>query len=262
MAWKVSCYLTKPKLAVIMVGDNPASLAYIKGKQKDCEECGIDFKLSHFPENVSQEEIEKEIEGLNFIPSVRGILIQLPLPEHLDKNRLINLIDPSKDVDCFCELNLGRLFIDHPMYEPCTPRGILDLCNFYRIGFKGKNCVIIGRSDIVGKPLAAMLINEGATVTVCHSQTKDLKHYTTYADVVICAVGIPQFLTNDMVKEGAIVIDVGINRDEEGKLCGDADFENLKNKVSAITPVPGGVGLMTRAALMKNMAKAINIKHW
>lgn len=243
-----------------MVGNNPASLAYVKGKQKDCEECGFELKLSHFSEDVSQEEIETEIKGFNLIPSVKGILIQLPLPKHLNKDRLINLISPNKDIDCFCELNLGKLFLNHPMHEPCTPKGIIDLCRYYHIDIQGKNCVIIGRSNIVGKPLAMMLLNEGATVTICHSQTKDLKLHTIAADIIICAVGKPKFLTADMVKEGAIVIDVGINRSEDGKLCGDADFENLKNKVSAITPVPGGVGLMTRAALMKNIAKSINIE--
>lgn len=242
-----------PKLAVIMVGDNPASQAYVNGKKRDCEDCGIEFKLIHFDEKVKQITVEKTIRELNEDDSVNGILVQLPLPKHLNKQAIINTIDFDKDVDCFKELSLGYLFLNRPIFKPCTPSGIIELLKFYNIPIIGQNCVIIGRSDIVGKPLALMLINEGATVTVCHSQTKDLQYHTTHADIVICAVGKPKFLTADMIKEGAVVIDVGINRDEQGKLCGDADFENLKNKASAITPVPGGVGLMTRAALMQNM---------
>lgn len=240
-----------------MVGDNPASRAYVNGKKRDCEECGIGFELIHFSENVSQEALELSIEELNLRPEIRGILIQLPLPEHLNKDALIDLISPNKDVDCFCEMNLGKLFLNRPVFEPCTPKGILDLCQYYDINLKGVNCVVIGRSDIVGKPLATMLINNGATVTVCNSFTKDLKSFTSNADIVICAVGKSKFLTADMIKEGAVVIDVGINRDKNNNLCGDADFENVKEIAGAITPVPGGIGLMTRAALMKNLVKAI-----
>ena len=247
----------KYKLAVIMVGDNPASRAYVNGKKRDCEECGIDFELIHFSENVNQETLEQAVEELNLRREIRGILVQLPLPKHLNKEAIIDSISPNKDVDCFCEVNLGRLFLNRPVFEPCTPRGILDLCQYYDINLKGANCVVIGRSDIVGKPLATMLINNGATVTVCNSLTKDLKSFTSNADIIICAVGKPKFLTADMVKEGVVVIDVGINKDESNNLCGDADFESIKEIAGAITPVPGGVGLMTRATLMKNLVKAV-----
>lgn len=245
-----------PRLVVVMIGNNPASQAYVNGKKQDCEECGIGFELIHLSENSTQENVMSLIKRLNASNVVDGILVQLPIPRHLDKDAIIKAIDPCKDVDCFCEENLGRLFLNRPVFEPCTPSGIIDLMNFYGIDVVGKHCVIIGRSDIVGKPLATMLINYGATVTVCNSHTKDLKSITQSADIVVCAVGKPKFLTADMIHEGAIVIDVGINKGEDGKLCGDVDFENVKLKASAITPVPGGVGLMTRAALMANIVKA------
>lgn len=241
-----------------MVGENPASRAYVNGKKRDCEDCGIDFELIHFDEDVKQSTIEKTIARLNEDETVNGILVQLPLPAHLDKKVIIDSICPEKDVDCFTEANLGSLFLNRPVFKPCTPFGIMELLSYYKISVEDKHCVIIGRSDIVGKPLAVMLINAGATVTVCNSHTRpfDLTNLTRAADIVICAVGKPKFLTADMISEGAIVIDVGINRDENNKLCGDVDFENVKLKASAITPVPGGVGLMTRAALMTNILKA------
>lgn len=245
-----------PKLVVVMIGNNSASQVYVNGKKRDCEECGIGFELIHLSENSTQENVMSLIKRLNASNAVDGILVQLPIPRHLDKDAIIKAIDPRKDVDCFCEENLGRLFLNRPVFEPCTPSGIIDLMNFYGIDVVGKHCVIIGRSDIVGKPLATMLINYGATVTVCNSHTKDLKSITQSADIVVCAVGKSKFLTADMIHEGAIVIDVGINKGEDGKLCGDVDFENVKLKAGAITPVPGGVGLMTRAALMKNILKA------
>ena len=245
-----------PRLVVVMIGNNPASQAYVNGKKRDCEECGIDFELIHLSENSTQESVMGLIERLNNSSKVDGILVQLPIPRHLDKDAIIKAINPRKDVDCFCEENLGRLFLNRPMFEPCTPSGIIDLMSFYGIDVVGKHCVIIGRSDIVGKPLATMLINYGATVTICNSHTKDLKSITQSADIVVCAVGKPKFLTADMIREGVIVIDVGINKGEDGKLCGDVDFDDVKNKAGAITPVPGGVGLMTRAALMKNIVKA------
>lgn len=245
-----------PRLVVVMIGNNPASQAYVNGKKRDCEECGIGFELIHLSENSTQENVMSLIKRLNASNVVDGILVQLPIPRHLDKDAIIKAIDPRKDVDCFCEENLGRLFLNRPMFEPCTPSGIIDLMSFYGIDVVGKHCVIIGRSDIVGKPLVTMLINYGATVTVCNSHTKDLKSITQSADIVVCAVGKPKFLTADMIHEGAIVIDVGINKGEDGKLCGDVDFDDVKGKAGAITPVPGGVGLMTRAALMKNIIKA------
>lgn len=247
-----------PKLVVIMVGEIPASRAYVNGKKRDCEDCGIDFELIQFDEKVKQSTIEKTIARLNEDERVNGILVQLPLPAHLNKKAIIDSICPEKDVDCFTEANLGSLFLNRPVFKPCTPFGIMELLSYYKISVEDKHCVIIGRSDIVGKPLAVMLINAGATVTVCNSHTNpfDLANLTRAADIVICAVGKPNFLTADMISEGAIVIDVGINRDENNKLCGDADFENVKLKASAITPVPGGIGLMTRAALMTNILKA------
>ena len=247
-----------PKLVVIMVGENPASRAYVNGKKRDCEDCGIDFELIQFDEKVHQHTIEQTITKLNEDDTVNGILVQLPLPAHLNKKAIIEAITSEKDVDCFTEVNLGSLFLNRPVFKPCTPFGIMELLSYYKISVEDKHCVIIGRSDIVGKPLAVMLINAGATVTVCNSHTHpfDLANLTRAADIVICAVGKPKFLTADMISEGAIVIDVGINRDENGKLCGDADFENVKLKAGAITPVPGGVGLMTRAALMTNILKS------
>ena len=247
-----------PKLVVIMVGENPASRAYVNGKKRDCEDCGIDFELIQFDENVRQSTIEKTIARLNEDERVNGILVQLPLSAHLNKKAIIDSICPEKDVDCFTEANLGSLFLNRPVFKPCTPFGIMELLSFYKISVEDKHCVIIGRSDIVGKPLAVMLINAGATVTVCNSHTHpfDLANLTRAADIVICAVGKPKFLTADMISEGAIVIEVGINRDENNKLCGDADFENVKLKAGAITPVPGGIGLMTRAALMTNILKS------
>ena len=245
-----------PKLAIIMVGENPASRAYVNGKKRDCEDCGIDFELIQFDEKVRQSVIEKTITRLNEDETVNGVLVQLPLPAHLNKKAIIGSICPEKDVDCFSEVNLGSLFLNQPVFKPCTPFGIMELLGYYKVPVEGKHCVIIGRSDIVGKPLAVMLINAGATVTICNSHTQNLASLTKSADIVICAVGKPKFLTADMIKEGAVVIDVGINRDENNKLCGDVDFENVKLKAGAITPVPGGVGLMTRAALMKNIVKA------
>ena len=247
-----------PKLAIIMVGENPASRAYVNGKKRDCEDCGIDFELIQFDEDVKQRAIEKTIARLNEDETINGILVQLPLPAHLNKKAIIDSICPEKDVDCFTEANLGSLFLNRPVFKPCTPFGIMELLSYYKISVEDKHCVIIGRSDIVGKPLAMMLINAGATVTVCNSHTHpfDLANLTRAADIVICAVGKPKFLTADMIGEGAIVIDVGINRDENNKICGDVDFENVKLKAGAITPVPGGIGLMTRAALMTNILKA------
>ena len=239
-----------------MIGNNQASKRYVAGKKKDCEECGINFELIQFPEDINQFEVEQEIIRLNNDNSVNGILIQFPLPEHLNKDKLIKLIDPNKDVDCFTEINLGKMFLNNAALNPCTPSGIIKLFDYYDIPVKGKHCVIIGRSNIVGKPLATMLINEGATVTICNSMTKNLKEFTLSADILISAVGIPYFITSDMVTENTVIIDVGININEEGKLCGDVDFENVKDKVKAITPVPGGVGLMTRAILMKNVVEA------
>jgi methylenetetrahydrofolate dehydrogenase (NADP+)/methenyltetrahydrofolate cyclohydrolase len=241
-----------------MVGNNPASRAYVNGKLKDCEECGINFLLSCLSEDVTQQEIIDKINTLNQDSSIHGILVQLPLPAWFDKAEIISAIAPEKDVDCFCAENIGKMVANYSGFLPCTPLGIMNMLDVYDIDVTGKHCVVIGRSDIVGKPMASLLINRGATVTVCHSQTANLQSHTQMADIIICAVGKEKFLTADMVKDGVIVIDVGINRNADGKLCGDVDFEAVAEKASAITPVPGGVGLMTRAALLINILRAYN----
>lgn len=252
----ISNFARPPKLAVIMVGNNPASQAYVRGKEKDCEECGIDCFVYRVKDTISQEELCLIVDALNNSNEVDGILVQLPLPQHIDKSAVIEHIHPEKDVDCFRAENVGRLVLGRPTYMPCTPSGIVDLLEAFDIKVDGKNCVVIGGSDIVGKPMSALLTSMGGTVTTCHSKTKDISTYTRNADIIVCAVGKPGFLTADMVKDGAVVIDVGINRGEDGKLCGDVDFASVSEKCSAITPVPGGVGLMTRVALLKNTVKA------
>lgn len=250
----------QPVLAVIVVGDNSASAAYVRGKQKDCEECNIECRLFKFDETVTESELIKVINDLNNDDSVDGIIVQLPLPRHIPIS-VVQHISAVKDVDCFRIDNVGRLAtgdISAPL--PCTPLGVIKLLSYYNIDVTGKDCVVIGRSNIVGKPMAMLLTHFGATVTLCHSKTKDLAKHTRSADIIICAVGKPKFLTSDMVSSKSIVIDVGINRDEHGKLCGDVDFENVSKVVSAITPVPGGVGLMTRATLLFNVVTAYYIR--
>lgn len=253
---KVSGFARPPKLAVVIVGDNPASQSYVKSKEKDCIECGIDCFVYRYDDTISQEELCKVVGELNTQSEIDAILVQLPLPKHIDKNVVIEQIHQMKDVDCFRADNFGKLALGQPLYMPCTPSGIMDLLEAYGVKAEGKHCVVIGRSDIVGKPMALMLTQNGGTVTVCHSKTDDVAKYTMDADLIICAVGKQNFLTADMVKEGAVVVDVGINRNAEGKICGDVDFEAVSKKCSAITPVPGGVGLMTRTALLKNVIKA------
>lgn len=238
----------KPTLEVILVGDNPASQAYVKGKHKDCQEVGIESIITKLPETVTTVEVIQKIQD----SKADGIIVQLPLPKHIDQNIVIDAIPYTKDVDCFRNINLGNLFTDTGIFSPCTPLGIMELLWEYKLDVVGKHCVIIGRSNIVGKPLALMLINVGATVTVCNSHTQNLKELTKQADILVSAVGKPKFVTADMVKDGAVVVDVGINRTEDGKLCGDVDFEKVSEVASWITPVPGGVGLMTRAMLLQN----------
>lgn len=245
-----------PTLAVILVGDDPASCSYVRGKEKDCAECGIRSEMYRLSDTISESELLALIDSLNNRNDVHGILVQLPLPKHFDKRRVLERISPNKDVDCFCFRNVGRLYLNDPVFMPCTPSGILDLLREYKVDVSGKDCVVIGRSDIVGKPMATLLMQMGGTVTVCHSGTNNLAEHTRKADIIVCAVGRPKFLTADMVKDGAVVVDVGINRDADGKICGDVDFEHVSEKCSAITPVPGSVGLMTRVALMKNTVKA------
>lgn len=246
----------EPCLAVIIVGDNPASRVYVNNKKKSCAELGIKSLEYALPEDATEEELLSLIEELNSDSSVDGILCQLPLPEHICEKNIINSISPCKDVDAFHPENVGHIMIGDYTFLPCTPAGVMEMLKEYEIEIAGKNCVVVGRSNIVGKPMTMLLLKENATVTVCHSRTKDLASFTREADILVSAVGRVGLITADMVKENAVVIDVAINRLENGKLCGDVDFENVKKKASFITPVPGGVGPMTIAVLMKNTVKA------
>lgn len=241
-----------PCLAVIIVGDNPASKIYVNNKKKSCEELGIKSLEYALSGETTEEELLGIIDELNKNPQVDGILCQLPLPSHICEKNVINAISPEKDVDAFHPENVGHIMIGDYTFLPCTPAGVMEILKEYEIDVAGKNCVVVGRSNIVGKPMTMLLLKENATVTVCHSRTKDLASFTKEADVLVSAVGKPNLITADMVKENAVVIDVAINRLESGKLCGDVDFENVKEKASFITPVPGGVGPMTIATLMKN----------
>lgn len=245
-----------PKLAVIMVGDDKASKIYVKNKSKACEEVGIEYEEHILPENTKMETLIELIEKLNNDEAIHGILVQSPLPVSLDANIAFRAITPKKDVDGFNPINVGKLSLNQDCFISCTPYGVIKMLEAYSIEIQGAHAVIIGRSNIVGKPLAQCLLNKNATVTICHSRTKNLKEITKQADILIVAIGKPKFVTEDMVKEGATVIDVGINRMEDGKLVGDTDFENIKDKASYITPVPGGVGPMTIAMLMYNVVKA------
>ncbi len=245
-----------PRLAVIIVGENPASLSYVRGKHKDCNECGIISDNITMPENTTQEELLAEIDRLNKDDSVNGILVQLPVPPQIDEYAVINAISPEKDVDGFTAINVGNMHLGKDCFAPCTPQGCIDLLDFAGVDIAGKDAVVVGRSNIVGKPVAALLTQRNATVTICHSKTANLAEKTKLADIVIVAIGKEKFLTGDMLKEGAVVVDVGINRNARGKLCGDADFDSCYEKVSKITPVPGGVGLMTRVNLLKNTVKS------
>lgn len=242
-------------LAVIIVGEDPASKVYVANKKKACEALGIISEEYALPENTTEEELLALINELNAKKSINGILCQLPLPRHLDEKIIINSILPEKDVDAFHPHNVGRIMIGDYDFVPCTPAGVMEMLAHENIEVEGKNCVVIGRSNIVGKPMNMLLLHKNGTVTICHSKTRNLKEICLGADILVAAVGRPNFVTADMVKEGAVVIDVGINR-VDGKLCGDVDFQNVKDKVSAITPVPGGVGPMTIAMLMQNTLTA------
>lgn len=245
----------KPGLAVVRVGDDPASIVYIRHKQKACERVGIYSEVHELPESARYEEVAQTLESLNQSPKIHGILLQLPLPSGLDSNRLLQLISPQKDVDGFHPYNLGCLMSGIPGILPCTPAGIMQMLQAHSVELEGKKAVVVGRSNIVGKPIAQLLTAANATVTLCHSRTVNLKQHTQTADIIIAAVGRPKFITGDMVKEGAVLIDVGINR-LEGKLVGDIDFDTAAPKASLITPVPGGVGPMTVAMLLKNTVEA------
>ncbi len=245
-----------PGLAVILIGDDPASHAYVKMKAKACENVGF-YSITHsMPDTISQDEIIATIEMMNGNPRIDGILVQLPLPKHVDTDKILEVIDPKKDVDGFHAYNVGRLVTNLDSFVACTPLGVMKMFEEYKIDLEGKDVCVVGASNIVGKPMAALLLNANATVTVTHIFTKDLKAHTSKADIVVVGVGVPGLIKEDMVKDGAIVIDIGINRIKDGSLVGDVDFENVSPKCSYITPVPGGVGPMTIAMLLSNTLKA------
>jgi len=245
-----------PGLAVILVGQDPASAAYVNMKKKACDRVGFYSVTHEMPSDISQSAIENTITMMNNNPNIDGILIQLPLPSQIDTTKILELVNPSKDVDGFHPYNVGRLTTGLDGFVPCTPLGVMELLNEYNIDVKGKNCVVVGASNIVGKPMAALLLNANATVEVCHIFTDDLKKHTLKADMIFVGAGVINLIKEDMVKDGAVIIDIGINRAENGKLVGDVDFENVAKKCSYITPVPGGVGPMTIAMLLSNTLKA------
>ena len=249
-----------PKLAVIMVGDNPASKVYVKNKNKACQEIGIEYEEYFLNSEITQEKLIELIEDLNTRKDINGILLQSPIPNHLDINEAFRKISPEKDVDGFHPENVGKLILNQDTFVSCTPYGIMKLFAEYNIDLTGKHVVILGRSNIVGKPLISCCLNRNATVTVCHSKTENLEEHTKKADILIVAIGRANFVKKEMVKEGAVIIDVGINRTDEGKLTGDVDFENVKDVAGYITPVPGGVGPMTIAMLMNNVIKAARLQ--
>ncbi|MBP3320487.1 MAG: bifunctional 5,10-methylenetetrahydrofolate dehydrogenase/5,10-methenyltetrahydrofolate cyclohydrolase [Clostridia bacterium] len=250
-----------PILAVVLVGDIFSSRIYVNSKKKACEKLGIGFQEYAFPDTVTEPELCDFIQKLNCNKNITGILVQLPLPNHIDKNRVCKFIDPKKDVDGFAPENVYNLYENRDGLYACTAQGILEIFKSHKIDLTGKNCVIINRSSIVGKPVAMMMLHENSTVTICHSKTNNLQNLCINADILITGVGKPKFISQNMVKENAIVIDVGISRTEDNKVCGDVDFENVAPKCSYITPVPGGVGLLTVAMLMKNVVKAAKIQH-
>lgn len=250
-----------PGLAVIIVGDDPASQVYVHNKEVACEACGFYSVKYALPAETTQEELNALIDKLNKDDKINGILCQLPLPSHLDDKEVINRIDPLKDVDAFHPVNVGAIMIGDYNYLPCTPAGVMELIHSTGVDVSGKKAVVMGRSNIVGKPMAMLLLHENATVEITHSRTQNLADITKEADILVAAIGKAKFVKADMVKDGAVVIDVGMNRDENGKLCGDVDFEDVKDKCSFITPVPGGVGPMTIAMLMKNTLTAAKIQN-
>jgi len=248
-----------PGLAVILVGQDPASAAYVSMKKKACDKMGF-YSVSHeMPEDISQDAIENTIKMMNQNPNIDGILVQLPLPPQIDTTKILELVDPAKDVDGFHPYNVGRLVTNLDGFVPCTPLGVMELLKEYNIDIKGKNCCVVGASNIVGKPMASLLLNADATVEICHIFTDDLKRHTLNADIILVGVGVINLIKEDMIKDGAIIVDIGINRASNGKLVGDVDFANVSEKCSYITPVPGGVGPMTIAMLMSNTLKAAKL---
>ena len=248
----------RPTLAVILVGEDPASQVYVRNKEKDCVECGILSQGYRLPAQTSEAQLLELIDVLNENDRVDGILVQLPLPEHISQEKVLHAIRPDKDVDAFHPFNVGKIVTGEQGFLPCTPAGVMALLREYEIDIAGKDCVVVGRSNIVGKPMALLLLRENGTVTICHSKTAHLSEVTVRADILVSAVGKTGFITGDMVKEGAVVVDVAMNRDAEGKLCGDCVFDEVGKKASYITPVPGGVGPMTRLVLMQNTLAAAN----
>ncbi len=248
----------RPTLAVILVGEDPASQVYVRNKEKDCVECGILSQGYRLPAQTSEAQLLELIDVLNENDRVDGILVQLPLPEHISQEKVLHAIRPDKDVDAFHPFNVGKIVTGEQGFLPCTPAGVMALLREYEIDIAGKDCVVVGRSNIVGKPMALLLLRENGTVTICHSKTAHLSEVTVRADILVSAVGKTGFITGDMVKEGAVVVDVAMNRDAEGKLCGDCVFDEVEKKASYITPVPGGVGPMTRLVLMQNTLAAAN----
>jgi methylenetetrahydrofolate dehydrogenase (NADP+)/methenyltetrahydrofolate cyclohydrolase len=248
-----------PGLAVVLVGQDPASAAYVNMKKKACDRVGFYSVTHEMPQDISQEAIENTIKMMNSNPNIDGILIQLPLPKQIDTTKILELVEPSKDVDGFHPYNVGRLTTGLDGFVPCTPLGVMKLLEEYKIDLKGKNCVVVGASNIVGKPMAALLLNANATVEICHIFTDNLKKHTLNADMIFVGAGVINLIKEDMVKEGAVIVDIGINRADSGKLVGDVDFENVAKKCSYITPVPGGVGPMTISMLLSNTLKATQI---
>lgn len=246
-------------LAVVKVGNDPASAVYVRNKEKACEYVGINSKTLALPEETTEEELLNVVKELNEDKNVNGILVQLPLPKHIDESKVLLTIDSTKDVDGFHPVNVGKMVIGEDTFLPCTPAGIIEMIKRTDIDIEGKKCVVIGRSNIVGKPMAMLMLKENATVTIAHSRTKDLKEVTKRADIIVAAIGKAKFVTADYVKEGAVVIDVGMDRDENGKLCGDVDFESVSKVASAITPVPGGVGPMTVTMLLVNCLRSVEL---
>ena len=246
-------------LVVVKVGNDPASAVYVRNKEKACEYVGINSKTLALPEETTEEELLNVVKELNEDKNVNGILVQLPLPKHIDESKVLLTIDSTKDVDGFHPVNVGKMVIGEDTFLPCTPAGIIEMIKRTDIDIEGKECVVIGRSNIAGKPMAMLMLKENATVTIAHSRTKDLKEVTKRADIIVAAIGKAKFVTADYVKEGAVVIDVGMNRDENGKLCGDVDFESVSKVASAITPVPGGVGPMTVTMLLVNCLRSVEL---
>ena len=246
-------------LAVVKVGNDPASAVYVRNKEKACEYIGVTSRTLALPEETTEEELLETVKSLNEDSTVNGILVQLPLPKHIDESKILLAIDPKKDVDGFHPVNVGKMVIGEDTFLPCTPAGIIEMLKRSDVDIEGKECVVIGRSNIVGKPMALLMLRENATVTIAHSRTKDLKEVTKKADILVAAIGKAKFVTSDYVKDGAVVIDIGMDRDENGKLCGDVDYDDVFDKVSAITPVPGGVGPMTVTMLLVNCLRSVEL---